>query len=384
MTNISEALATSEFFHTINLPCCIVNRDKGIYLANQALAKIFGYDSIQDINQSLLGGYFFSEHFTANTLDHLQKILATDGQLQSWPICAQTLDDRELDLKITAQASWSDSRSTPQQLMAFFVQSGADDSTELFKIKALAQAEAHLAQQAKDEFLANISHELRTPLNIILGMLSLAMEDESIDPRLCADLALAHNAADGLFNILNDLITLSFLAARRLTPDIIPFCLSSMLVSMQHRFATQAQAKEVTITIQADSPENIFLEGGYNFIVQALEKIISNAIKVSETRGQVDLEAKILENADGGVWLQCSVSDSGPGLDDNIIQEQTLFCQGDGSINRKHGGLGLGLNLATNLAKSLGGKLILSNRPEGGAKILLEVPAKIIILEDER
>lgn len=381
MTNDIETniQGTNDFFQTIPLASCIVDTHKGIYLANQALASIFGYDSIQNANQSLQDKKFLSEHFTARDLYDLQKELTDQGYIQSKPICARTLDGKEIDLKITARATWPQSLSTPEQLTAYFVQTVDDDHSELFEIKA--QAEARLAKQAKDEFLSNISHELMTPLNIVLGMLSLVLEDESIGPKLSEDLTLAKDAADGLFVILNDLITLSFLAARKITPDITPFSPTSMLVSMRHQFAAQARAKGVTITTETNSLENDLLEGGYNFITQALVKVICNAIKVSKTGGQVDIETRLSGNEDD-IRLQCIVSDSGPGLADNFIRDQELFCQGDGSTNRKQGGLGLGLHLAVNLAKYLGGKLTLTNRPEGGAKISLEVPVKKIILED--
>ncbi|MDL2226893.1 HAMP domain-containing histidine kinase [Deltaproteobacteria bacterium OttesenSCG-928-M10] len=259
---------------------------------------------------------------------------------------------------------------------AIFLSPGNVRDAEAFLQKA--KKEAELTTRAKNEFLSNISHELRTPLNIIIGMLDLALEDESAGEDLRLNLSLAKDAADGLFIVLNDLIVLSNLEARRLVSDVAQFSPQLLLQALVRQFAAKAGEKRIRLETESDQNGESIFEGGYNLIVMALEKLVDNAIKFSCASGRVLIRATVAEK-DDGPWLYCAVLDDGPGLDESFIKarEQDLFRQGDGSMNRQHGGLGLGLRLAANLAATLGGRLTLANRPEGGADIGFFVPIKI-------
>jgi len=240
-----------------------------------------------------------------------------------------------------------------------------------------ARLEARLAEKAKNEFLANINHELRTPLNVVIGMLNLALEDETVSEDLRGNLALAKEAADRLFLILNDLIALSDLEAGRLASDFSPFSPQLLLRNLVCQFEDQARAKGVNLRGESDGRRETVLEGGYNFIVLALEKLLHNAVKfVEEGRGEAVVRVWAEKEADGP-WLFCVVRDNGPGLPEDVLASQELFHQGDGSMTRRHGGLGLGLRLAGKLTTALGGRLSLANRPGGGAEVSLRIPVKM-------
>jgi signal transduction histidine kinase len=226
--------------------------------------------------------------------------------------------------------------------------------------------------------LANINHELRTPLNIVIGMLAMALEDETIDAEMRGNLALAKDGADRLFDIVNDLIVLSNLEGGRLASDIAQFSPRLLLQGLARKFENSALAKRVSLREESDDYRDVVLEGGYNFIVMAMEKLVQNAIKfIDEDRGEAVMRAT-LEKMDDGLWLACAVHDNGPGLNQDLLESQELFRQGDGSMIRKHGGLGLGLRLTKNLVATLGGQLMLANRPEGGAEFSFSVPVKMI------
>jgi len=240
-----------------------------------------------------------------------------------------------------------------------------------------ARQEAEQAEKAKNEFLANMNHELRTPLNVVIGMLNLALEDETASEDLRGNLALAKEAADRLFIILNDLIELSSLEGGRLVIDVIHFSPQMLLRDILLQFEDQARARGINLRGEMDGRRAAVLEGGYNFIVLALEKLLQNAIKFAEGgRGEAVVRIVAEDKADG-LWLACAVEDNGPGLPEDILASQELFRQGDGSMTRKHGGLGLGLRLAGKLAAALGGRLSLANRPGGGAEVSLRVPVKM-------
>jgi signal transduction histidine kinase len=209
-------------------------------------------------------------------------------------------------------------------------------------------------------------------------MLTLALEDETVSEELKENLALAKDGADRLFIILNDLIVLSNLEAGRLATDVNQFSPHLLLQNLARQFEGQARAKGVTLRQESDEHRETVLEGGYNFIVLAMEKLLNNAIKfVDDERGEAVIRALVEKRADGP-WLSCAVHDNGPGINEDILASQDLFRQGDGSMIRKHGGLGLGLRLTKNLVAALGGRLDLANRPEGGAEFSFSVPVKIV------
>jgi len=240
-----------------------------------------------------------------------------------------------------------------------------------------ARQEAEQAEKAKNEFLANINHELRTPLNVVIGMLNLVLEDETVSEDLRGNLALAKEAADRLFIILNDLIELSNLEGGRLAIDVIHFSPQMLLRDILLQFEDQARAKGLRLHGESDGHGEAVLEGGYNFIILALEKLLQNAVKFAdEGRGEAAVRV-VTENKADGPWLACAVRDNGPGLPPDILAAQELFRQGDGSMTRRHGGLGLGLRLARNLVAALGGRFGLANLAGGGAEVSFSVPVKL-------
>lgn len=366
--------AAYEFFWNMPLPAFVINREEDIYMFNAALAATFGYDHYNDLFDILKKGDFLLSHFPHGVLAQFYELMAANGHLENWLLRGRSQAGRELTLEITARGRVKDSGQPDEFLEAYFIYPGNIRDAEAFL--QMAQKEAALTAKVKTEFLSNINHELRTPLNIIIGMLDLSLEGEKIEPESRFNLGLAKEAADGLFTILNDLIALSNLEARRLDIDFTPFNPQLLLRSLTNKFAAKADSKGVKLLAESDEHVETIVDGGYNFIALALEKLVDNAIKFVEPhKGQVQITALIHEDSKGPL-LQCSVLDNGPGLDQCFLESQELFRQGDSTINRRYGGLGLGLRLATNLVDALGGRFKLANCVNGGAEISFEIPVK--------
>ena len=364
-----------EFWRDLPLPAYMVDSGRSLYLANRALAEAFGYKGLEAAEAALESGDFLQAHFSSEVVGGFFELLTRQGRVDGWPLSGETLDGRALSLEISAWGVLRSSGGPQLSVKAVFVPPGeVRDSEALLK---KARQEAEQAEKAKNEFLANINHELRTPLNIVIGMLNLVLDDQAVSGELRANLALARDGADRLFETLSDLIVLSNLEGGRLASDITQFSPDLLLRTLARGFEAQAGGKGVSLSQESDGSRDAVLEGGYNFIVLAMEKLVHNAIKfVDEGRGEAVMRATVEERADGP-WLYCAVYDNGPGIQGDILAAQELFHQGDSSMIRKHGGLGLGLRLTKNLVAALGGRLNLANRPEGGAEFSFSVPVKI-------
>lgn len=370
---VALAEVALEFMRAIPMPAFLADEEREIYLANQAMADAFGYESLEALENSLRRPSFLAGHFPPDAVALLYEMLHEKGRVEGWIIRGQSLDGREITFEINARARLRSAQGPAHYFEAILVEPGNARDAEAFLSKA--RKEAELAANAKTEFLSNISHELRTPLNIIVGMLGLAVEDQSIDGEMRHNLTLAKEAADGLAMVLNDLIVLSNLEARRLTSDISAFSPGILLKDLAHQFTARAQEKNIRLAVMEGQEAETIVEGGYNLIILAMKKLVDNAIKFTEPGGEVCLTAT-LEVRDDGPLLFCRILDNGPGFPPGILNSDELFIQGDGSKNRKYGGLGLGLSITGNILATLGGRLECLSPESGGTELHFRLPVK--------
>jgi signal transduction histidine kinase len=240
------------------------------------------------------------------------------------------------------------------------------DRKQTEELKAANQA-AQAASRAKSEFLANISHELRTPLNGIIGMTELVLDSElTCEQR--ENLDVVKSSADSLLSLVNHVLDFSEIESGKAGPEATEYGLRDILNEIIELTAPRARAKGLRLVcnVRPDVPDVVI--GDPERLRQIIGHMISNAIKFTE-RGEIVIEMGAEMPLRDGILLHCSVADTGNGIP---AEKQgsifDVFTQGDGSLTRIHGGVGLGLTISSRLVEKMGGRIWVDSELGSGSK----------------
>ncbi len=243
------------------------------------------------------------------------------------------------------------------------------DQLRVEKINAeTSQHEAERSNKAKSKFLAAASHDLRQPIHA-QGLFLEALSLTSLTPHQSELLNHSRAASEATGELLNALLDFSRIEAGVIEPQMQPMLLQPLLHKIENELAPQADAKNI---VYRSRETQLAIRSDPMLLELILRNLISNAIRYTQ-QGGVFIGCRLR-----GTTVVIEVWDTGIGIAQENQQEVFREFHQLGNPERdRNKGLGLGLAIASGLARTLGHRLTLSSTPQRGSVFRLVVPIAI-------
>lgn len=218
-------------------------------------------------------------------------------------------------------------------------------------------------ERIRTEFLGNVSHELRNPIFAIQGYIETLRDGAIDDPKVNKHfLEKATEHTINLSNLLNDLIDISMIESGEMRLSFRYFDINSFLQPIVDQFKTFAAEKKLEL-IYKPCRENLKLFGDKTRLKQAVDNLITNAIKYTE-EGKVEILVEEERNAG-----RIIVRDTGIGIhEDDLDRIFERFYRVDKARSREVGGTGLGLAIVKHIVEAHGSKISVTSKVGEGSE----------------
>ena len=209
-----------------------------------------------------------------------------------------------------------------------------------------ARIEAENASRAKDHFLSVLSHELRTPLTPVLGAMTLLERDPSLPEHALELMRMIRRNVETEARLVDDLLDLTRIARGKVQLRLEVVDAHASLRNLVTMLTTQIDEKRLTLSLALHAKRHhIWADAGR--FQQVLLNLLSNAIKFTPDGGTI-----ALRTANENGTLKIEVVDNGVGIDPEALPRLFKpFEQGEQTVTRKFGGLGLGLSIVQSLVE---------------------------------
>ncbi|MCM0613329.1 PAS domain S-box protein [Marinobacter sediminum] len=372
----------------------------GFVACNQAMARICGYDSEEDLKQRVirLREQLF---FSSAEFDAVRQELLDNGSLSARETRLRRADQTPVYVAITllrrpdlgpevVEAFVADITERVQarqklEQLNLDLEHRVEERTEALqnanvvlryqieereKIErelVLAMETAREANRSKDKYLAAASHDLLQPLNAARLMIS-ALQDSQLPEQESRMVHQVHRALEGAEDLLADLLDISKLDQQAMQPDLVFTDLEELLKGLGEEFdavATNARLDFRVRTVPA------MVKTDHRMLIRIVRNLLSNAFRYTRSGGV------LLALRTQGERLRIEVWDTGVGIEESKLRDiftefHQLLPQGTGGRQ----GVGLGLAIVERMIRVLGYGIDVSSRPGHGSRFVVCMPVE--------
>ena len=223
-------------------------------------------------------------------------------------------------------------------------------------ITAHVQARTALetADRQKDEFLAMLAHELRNPLAPIRNAMELLTRMIPGESRIQSALGMTKRQVAQLSRLVDDLLDVSRITQRRIELKRCTVELPSIIAHAVETVEPLLKEKQIAISITTSSCHPLHVNGDPARLTQCVVNVLTNAAKYTDTGGTI----RIQTSARNSVAV-IEIADNGAGITPDLLPRIfDLFVQGDRTLDRSQGGLGIGLSVVKRLVEMHEGEVV--------------------------
>ncbi|NNJ96285.1 MAG: PAS domain S-box protein [Gammaproteobacteria bacterium] len=336
--------------------------DATVSLINQRGCEVLGYEE-----SKIVGKNWFDNFLPPDQGDYVKPVFARilSGEIKQDKYVENPVLNRSGEKRLIA---WHNTVLLGEKGNIVGTLSSGEDITERKQAEQelrAAKEYAEKANEAKTRFLAAASHDLRQPL-AALQMFNSFLARKINDSQLLEVIGDQKKALSSITELLDTYLNLSKLEAGAITPEISEFPANDLLLRIRDEFMPQAQDKGLSLRVV---PCTLVTRSDWALLDRILQNLVSNALKYTDC-GKVLIGCR--RQAD---TLRFEVWDTGQGIAntelDAIFEE---FTQLDNPAREKNKGLGLGLSIASQLARLLNHRLEVRSASGRGSVFAVEVP----------
>ncbi|EYF08498.1 CheR family methyltransferase [Chondromyces apiculatus] len=299
---------------------------------------------------------------------------------QHWSEAVKTGQAFELSYRLRAADGtyrWFQSRARPihdqqGQLSKWF--GACSDIEELVQTQAALKE----ADRRKDEFLATLAHELRNPLAPIRNVVQILHVKEPSASEVHLARSIIDRQVEHLTRLVDDLLDVSRITrgAIELRRELVTLAAIIERALETSRPVIEAFRHQLTVTLPVES---LVLDADATRLAQVFANLLHNAAKYTPEGGRIELSATISPSTSAsgsGSDVTVRIRDNGIGIPQEMLQRVfEMFAQADTSLERAHGGLGIGLTIAKRLVEMHGGTIDATSAGQGqGSDLLVRLP----------
>jgi PAS domain S-box-containing protein len=340
---------------------------------NPYMSELLGYSHDEFLGKELWEiGLFSDKKASQEAFRELQ----ANGYLRYEDLPLQATNGQLREVEFVSNVYDEDSRKVIQCNIRDITdrKRGEEERGLLLEDAQVAHAEADIANDIKDEFLATLSHELRTPLTSILGWSQLLADGtlNEVESKRAIETIVRNARAQR--KLIDDLLDISRIITGKLHLEMHTVSLAPMIEAVVDGVRPAANARSISLQTTLDSNASR-ISGDSDRLQQIIWNLLSNAIKYTPKGGDVHVRLGQIAS-----HIEIVITDTGQGIDPQLLPHVfDRFRQSDSSNTRRNGGLGLGLSIVRQLVELHGGSVTAKSPGEGlGSTFRVILPVRSV------